>query len=151
MIFPILPGSRLPGKHSPTTPYSQGLHGNPAPAAQGLLILSHQSTPRLFPFYKPQHSPLVFLFFFFSFLSIPVLLLLEVSFPLCGADLDINHSRTKITTRPNKYSQPQDKWDKMRMSHCSSGCLCYIFAIFVKVKLETESSGPHKVSNHVAR
>ena len=69
MIFPILPGSRLPGKDSPTTPYSQGLHGNPAPATQGLLILSHQSTPRLFPFYKPQHSPPVFLFFFFLFLA----------------------------------------------------------------------------------
>ena len=66
MIFPILPGSRLPGKHGPTTPYSQGLHGNPAPATRGLLILSHQSTPRQLPFYKPQQSPLVFFFFFFS-------------------------------------------------------------------------------------
>lgn len=89
--------------------------------------------------------------FFFSFLNTSILLLLEVSFPLCGVDLDINHSRTEITTRPNKYSQPQDKWDKMRTSHCSSWCLCYIFASSVKVKLETESSWPHKVSNRVAR
>ena len=63
MIFPILPGSRLPGKHGPTTPYSQGLHGNPAPATHGLLILSHQSIPQQLPFYKPQQSPLVFFFF----------------------------------------------------------------------------------------
>lgn len=91
------------------------------------------------------------LFFFFSFLNTSILLLLEVSFPLCGVDLDVNHSRTEITTRPNKYSQPQDKWDKMRTSRCSSWCLCYIFARFVKAKLETESSWPHKVSNRVAR
>ena len=149
MIFPILPGSRLPGKHGPTTPYSQGLHGNPAPATHGLLILSHQSIPQQLPFNKPQQSPLVF--FFFSFLNTSILLLLEVSFPLCGVDLDINHSRTEITTRPNKYSQPQDKWVKMRTSHCSSWCLCYIFASFVKVKLETESSWLHKVSTRVAR
>ena len=89
--------------------------------------------------------------FFFSFLNTSILLLLEVSFPLCGVDLDVNHSRTEITTRPNKYSQPQDKWDKMRTSHCSSWCLCYIFASSVKVNLETESSWPHKVSNRVAR